>query len=237
MLRLLTTCLGFALSTSCAWADPLPLGPSGAPPAAPWKVIGLPQQTKPFTRFQVVDVEGHHAVRVEADASYGNIVEPMRLDASKATLAWQWKVDEPVAQADLTMRQGDDTALKVCTLWDLPLDDVPFIERQLLKVARGRTTEPLPAATVCYVWDGHIAAGTSMDNAFTRRLRYIVLRGGDAQPHVWTAEKRDIAADFRKLFGNEAKALPPLVGIAIGADADNTQGHSVGLVSDVVLTP
>ena len=31
-------------------------GNAGGAPQAPWKVVGLPQQTKPFTRFSVVDV-------------------------------------------------------------------------------------------------------------------------------------------------------------------------------------
>lgn len=228
-----------AMCVAAASADSIvaPFGPTGAPPAAPWKLIGLPGQTKPFTRFQVAEVDGHHALRVEADASYGNVVDPLQRDGAHLHLAWQWRVEELVAASDLTTRQGDDTALKVCTLWDMPLDAVPFVERQLLKVARGRSADPLPAATVCYVWDAHLAIGTTLDNAFTRRLRYVVLRSGDAPLHAWTGENRDIAADFMTLFGSETKTLPPLVGIAIGADADNTRGHSVGMVADLQLQP
>ena len=75
--------------------------------------------------------------------------------------------------------RGDDTAVKVCASFDLPIDNIPFTDRQILRIARGKTTEPVPAATVCYVWDAKLAAGTALDNAFTRRIRYIVLIGYD----------------------------------------------------------
>ena len=64
-----------------------------------------------------------------------------------------------------------------------------------------------------------------------------MLRSGTERLHQWMPERRDITADFLKLFGAETNEVPPLVGVAIGADADNTQGHSVGHVADMVLDP
>ena len=74
--------------------------------------------------------------------------------------------------------------MKVCVFFDLPIDNIPFADRQLLRLARGKTSEPVPTATVCYVWDPKLPAGTTLDNAFTRRMRYIVLAVGQrpAQP-------------------------------------------------------
>ncbi|MDQ6679691.1 MAG: hypothetical protein M3Y67_01830, partial [Pseudomonadota bacterium] len=43
---------------------------SGTAPAPPWHVVGLPQQTKPYTQFTVVDIDGKRALRIEADKSY-----------------------------------------------------------------------------------------------------------------------------------------------------------------------
>ena len=212
-----------------------PWGTPGATPAPPWHVAGLPNQKKPFTKFAIVELEGKRALRVEATESYGNLVHALNLDKPPRTLAWQWRIDEPVEKADLHERQGDDTALKVCVFFDLALEQVPFVERQVLKVARGKTDEPIPAATVCYVWDSHLPTGTAIDNAFTRRMRYIVLEGPDRELKRWAAEKRDIAADFRRVFGSESPAVPAVIGVAIGADTDNTHSHSVGYVADLVL--
>ena len=214
-----------------------PFAGSGSAPAAPWQVIGLPAQSKPFTHFSVVELDGQHALRVEADSSYGNLVHPLQLASPPHHLAWSWRLDEPNPDADLHLRQGDDIALKVCTLWDLPLEQVPFFERQLLRAARSRTDEHLPAATVCYVWDAHLPAGSVLPSPFTRRLRYMVLRSGADPLHQWQHERRDIVADFMKLFGDETHELPPLIGVAVGADADNTHRHSLGHAAELQLEP
>ncbi len=209
------------------------------PPAPPWVPLRLPRQTKPVTQFEVVDIDGRRALRVEADHSYGNVLHPLHMadsGAAPGTLSWQWKVQQLNEAADLQQRSGDDTTLKVCTLWDEPLDDVPFAERQLLRLAGARAGEPLPTATVCYVWDARLPVGRELDSPFTHRLRYIVLRQGAFSS--WRSEKRDIGADFLRLFGGEVhQQLPPLIGVAVGADADNTQGHSLGYVSTLILTP
>ncbi len=131
-------------------------------------------------------------------------------------------------------KQGDDNAAKVCVFFDLPLARVPFVERQLLRLARSKTGEDLPAATVCYVWDRQVAAGSAVPNPYSRRMRYLVLRS--AETGRWHEERRDVAADFLKLFGDEAEAAPVVIGVAVGADADNTAGRSLAFVADPVLS-
>ncbi len=225
-----------AASATAALADapmPLAFGPAGPALQAPWHIAGLPRQTKPFTRFSVVELDGHHAVKVEADSSFGNVVYPLERVAPTFRLAWQWRVENLIDAVDLHEKQGDDTALKVCVSFDESLDRIPFVERQLLKVARGQTDEPVPAATVCYVWDAHLPVGTAIDSPFTRRLRYKVLESGPARLRQWTAEKRDVNADFLELFGMESPEVPAVIGIVVGAD--NTRGHSVGHVADLAI--
>ena len=223
---------------TAAHADtPLPFGTPGAAPLAPWHVAGLPNQRKPFTKFNLVDLEGRRALRIEADNSYGNLVYPLSPARAVARLSWLWRADKLLEDDDLRTKSGDDTALKVCVFFDLPLEKVPFVERQLLRAVRTQSSEPLPAATVCYVWDAHLPVGTAIPNAFTKRVRYKVLESGPERLHQWTAEKRNLAADFIELFGDESKEVPLVTGVAVGADADNTHGHSLAHVADLVLEP
>ena len=238
-----------ALGASLAAAMPViaadgasltPFKEAGAPPA-PWHVVGLPgqnPQAKPFTAFSVVEIDGRKALRVEAKESFGNLVHRLKWSAPTATLAWQWRVDKPVPNADLRVKQGDDTALKVCVSFDLPMDQVPFLERQLLKVGQAKTDEPLSTANVCYVWGAKLPIGTTLDNAFSRRTRYIVLQSESSGLEQWKTEKRDVNADFKKLFSDESPGqVPAVTAIGIGADSDNTKGHSLGYVADMVLEP
>jgi hypothetical protein len=215
-----------------------PFGNPGGAPSGPWKVAGLPNQTKPFTQFSVVEMDGKRALKIESKEGYGNLVHPLQWSTKEAHLAWQWKIELPIANADLRTKQGDDTALKVCVFFDLSIDRIPFADRQLLRYARSKSTDPVPAATVCYVWDATIPAGTALDNAFTRRMRYMVVRSGDKAVSDWQSERRDITADYLKLFADEnGGEVAPIIGIAVGADADNTHSHSIGYVSGVKLEP
>ena len=210
-----------------------PIGPA-AEPAPPWQVKGLPQQTKPLTRFSVVAEDGVRVLRVESDHGYGNLVHPLS-GARAGTLAWRWRVDQAPTGADLQRKSGDDAALKVCALFDLPAAQVPFVERQLLRIASARAGEALPTATLCYVWDPLLANGALLHNAFTHRVRYIIVRG---TPGQWSVERHDLAADFRRAFrddAGDAREVPALTGIGISADSDNTASRSLGYLSDLQL--
>jgi len=239
MLRRLAVALLAAVAAAGLAAEPLLLtfAAEGGVLAPPWHVVGLPHQTKPFTRFSVVDLEKVRALRVEADRSYGNLVYPLQIKGGSPHLAWEWRVEQPIAAADLRVRGGDDTALRVCVLFDLPLEKIPFVDRQALRYARSHSDDPVPGATVCYVWDGHLPAGAMLDSAFTRHLRYVVLQGDGAALHHWVAERRDVAADFTRLFGDESDRLPTIIGVAVGADADNTRSHSLAHIAAMALEP
>jgi hypothetical protein len=208
-------------------------GEPGTAPAAPWVFAGLPRQTLPATRFTLERVDGRPALRVEAAGSYGNLLHPVA-GAAAGRLSWRWRVQRPLAAADLRRKAGDDVALKVCALFDMPASAVPFVERQLLRVAEARTGEPLPTATLCYVWEPSWPEGSVVPNAYTRRVRYLTLA---APPGSWASVSRNLAADFLQAFGDESARVPPLRAIAVGADADNTGGSSLGHVADLQLEP
>lgn len=204
---------------------------SGNEPPPPWRVVGLPQQTKPLTRFSVETVDNQRVLRVEADRAYGNLVHPLK-NVRAGTLSWRWRVEQPASGADLRRKSGDDAPLKVCAFFDLPLSDVPFIERQVLRIAAARAGEALPTAALCYVWDEHLPQGALLHNAYTHRVRYIVSHGTTQR---WSDEKHDLAADFRRAFGDDTPDVPLLTAVAIGADTDNTASHSIGYIDALRL--
>jgi hypothetical protein len=204
---------------------------------APWRVVGLPKQDFPLTRFTAETVDGRAAVRIEAERSYGNLVHPVEPPDGGRTLSWTWRLDTPITGADLRRKAGDDAALKVCALFDLPLEALGMIESAKMRMARAVSGEWLPAATLCYVWDPALPVGTLLPNAHSPRLRWIVARGAGTPLGGWQAETRDLHADFLRAFGDEAREVPPLKAIALGADADNTGGRSLGFVAAPALRP
>ena len=230
-----TTVAGIALAVDGAnlLTD---FGANVGTPAAPWRFVGLPYQSKPMTQFRIVTREGARVLEVKADESYGNLVHDLSGPASEAkSLSWRWRIELDNPAGDPKQRSGDDHALAVCAMFDLPLSAVPFTERQTLRAARVTSGETLPSATLCYTWDERQEQGAVTNSPFTRRVRYLVLRGSGEPLQQWRQEQRDLRADFLRLFGGETNAVPPLLAVSISADADNTHGHSLALLSDMVL--
>ncbi|MDP3653047.1 MAG: DUF3047 domain-containing protein [Rhodoferax sp.] len=214
---------------------PFSSAPLGAPPP-PWRAVGLPARHHvPLTSMDVVALDGPAVLRLRTDRSYGTLSHALPAATRAGTLRWRWRLDQPLPDANLLRKDGDDAPLKVCALFDLPLDKIPFVERSLLRLARGVSGEYLPGATLCYVWDHSLPLGTALANVYSRRLRWLVLDAGPAQLGQWVAHRRDLQADFLRSFGAESDTVPPLLAIVVGADADNTGGTSLGYVGDLSL--
>jgi hypothetical protein len=197
--------------------------------------VGLPGHKIAFTRFDMVQRDGQSVLRVRADQSYANLSHALPPGTAAGVLRWKWRLDQALPQANLRRKDGDDVAIKVCAMFDLPLEKIGFIERNLLRLARSNTGEHLPGATLCYVWDPALPVGTELPNAYTGRVRYLVLNSASTPLGQWASHRRDLAADFLHSFGSETDTVPPLLAIVVGADADNTQGTSLAYVGDVAL--
>lgn len=208
----------------------------GEPPAA-WKFATLPNKVP--TKYTIADLAGTRVLKVESDESYGNLVHAMRLPVSEhAVLVWRWRVDKLLDDADLKARSGDDSAAKLCVFFGFDGSKLPFGERTKLALARSSTGENVPTQTLCYVWDNKLAIDTSLASPFTKRIRYIVLQSGASKLRQWVAQKRDLVADYQRVFGDESEGkTPDVTGVAVQADADNTHGHGLSYFGDITLTP
>lgn len=217
-----------------AWASELtPFAVEGAPPAA-WRYEGLPQQKPPPTQYEVVKLDQRAVLQVKAERSYGNLVHTLPPNTAAGSLVWRWRVEQTVMRSNSTLhdKAGDDAALKVCASFDLPNSAVPMAERWLLRFAESRSKIKLPRATLCYLFDNSLPPGTLIVNPYTARVRSIVL-GGPLQR--WHEERRDLAADFIRAFGNESRTVPAVTAIVVAADGDNTDSSTVGYVDTVRL--
>jgi hypothetical protein len=177
-------------------------------------------------------------VRADADGSYANVVHPLNAEIGAAPiLRFAWRVDRFPEQSDLTSRAGDDVAAKVCVLFDVPLERLSLVDRTKIQLGRRLFDPQLPAATICYVWDRTMPAGRWIDNAYTNRVRMLVLRSGaSGEPSRWIDERRDLRADFVQAFPREAAfGLPKVAALAFATDADNTKSQASAWFGDMAL--
>jgi hypothetical protein len=199
-------------------------------------VLGLPgRYSKPLTQFDVTELDNKKVLRIRTDKSYGNLVHPWQGSVSK--ISFNWRLDNPLLLSSLKSKNTDDTALKVCLAFDMPMEKVPMGERTKLRIAQFLSHDHLPTATICYVWAHAEPVGADFDSPFTGRLHYIVLDSGEAKLKTWQMHQRNISADFLKAFGNETTTVPNVTAIIVGADSDNTLGTSLGYVADIVVQP
>jgi Protein of unknown function (DUF3047) len=231
---LLTT---LAASTPVWAAEPSAFSQgAGTEPPAPWHFVGLPERyAKPPTQFDLADIDGKKVLRVRAEQAYGNLLHPWKGSISHIKI--RWRLDTPLLKASLKSKVSEDSALKVCLSFDMPLDNVPAVERTKFRLAQLFSKTPLPTATLCYVWAHAENVGSELPSPYTGRLRYIVLNSGENQLKTWQEHQRDVQADFLKAFGSESAKLPPVTAIIVGADSDNTHDASLGYVADIVVQP
>jgi hypothetical protein len=225
---------GAAASAQDPVITPFSTAAAGAAPP-PWRLLTLPKLPR-HTRFEVAELDGARALRVDAEASYANLVHPLDAAAgSLPVLSWRWRVERFPANADLRRKQGDDTAARLCVLFDLPDSRLSFGLRMQLKMARALFDPNLPAASICYVWDEKLPPNTWLPNAHTDRVQMLVLEQGN--PGRWAEERRDVQADFARAFPSEAAGgfRPRIAAIGVAADGDSTGGSSLSWFGDIRL--
>ncbi|MEP7102376.1 MAG: DUF3047 domain-containing protein [Burkholderiales bacterium] len=238
---LATLAIGLCVGSTALAADdaaivPFSAAAPGEPPAA-WKFASLPNKVP--TKFSIVEFGGARVLKVEADESYGNLVHAMHVQVSeRSTLAWRWRVDKLIDEADIKTRGGDDSPAKLCVFFAFDAAKLSLGERTKLAIAHSTTGQDVPTETLCYVWDNKLPIDTGIPNAFTKRIRFIVLESGASKLAQWVPQRRNLVADYQRMFGDESEGkVPEVVGVAVSADADNTHGHGLAYFGDITLTP
>ena len=114
-------------------------------------------------------------------------------------LEWRWRIEKTLAVADERSKAGDDFAARVYV------------------VAPGEGMFGLPRA-INYVWANQAEVGDAWPNPFTSKVMMVAMDSGDRNVGTWRTHRRNIRADFLRLFEREVDELE---GIAVMTDSDN----------------
>jgi len=213
-----------------------PLAPfSGMPPgeiAAPWQMQTIRGRTP--AEFRIIN-ENDGIVEAVANAAVASLFHPVQADAtSMSILTWRWRVLDAVDGSDLYSKSGDDYPARVYVLFDYDIGGLPFRARWQLRLARLIYGPWVPGAALCYVAANGVKVGTITPNAYTDRVQMIVVADeGNRDNGEWQSFSRNIAEDFAAAFGEPA---PPVLGIAIAIDTDDTGESAVAWFGDIELS-
>ena len=198
-------------------------GTPGGPLPDPWKLVTLAKIRKQ-TRYTLVRDADTTVLRADADASMASVMHPLHVDPrDHPVIEWRWKIANLLQKSDIATRPGDDFPARFYVFFDYDITRLPFTTRAKIRLARLLFGEDIPLAVLCYVWDGKSAQGTTTWSPYTDRVRIIVAQSGEAHLNQWVTERHNLVDDFRAAFGEDP---PPISGVAVATDTDNT-GESV----------
>ncbi len=165
--------------------------------------------------------DGRDAIVVDAFSSASMLRKVVRVEPSELSrLKFSWKVPALIETADMTNRDLADSPVRIMLSFDGDRSKFSAKDAMLSELAHAVTGEPMPYATLMYVWCNHSAPGTVLHNQRTGRVRKLVLESGAINLNRWLEYERDIRADFEQAFGEPPGAL---LSIGIMTDTDNTR--------------
>jgi Protein of unknown function (DUF3047) len=237
VLRLLVLPVAAALlMTACASRQaPGPLASADDPVSSPWAQAstvdaaagGWKHQEFPgkrANRYRYVVQDGRHAVAVSAASSISMLRHAVRIEpADLSRVRFSWKVPALIDNADLNDRDQADSPVRIVLAFEGDRSRFSARDAMLSELAHALTGEPMPYATLMYVWDNRAAPGTVVTSKRTSRIRKLVMESGPRNLNQWLDYERDVRADFEKAFGEAPGAL---VSIGIMTDTDNTDSST-----------
>lgn len=203
-------------------ASPWVTASAGNGVAPEWRHHPFPGKQPSHFRYERKD--GRDAMSVTSSSSASMVRQLLRVEPDElASVRFSWKVPELIAQADMALREADDSPVRVVLVFEGDRSKFSSKNAMLSELARALTGEELPYATLMYVWCNTRAPGTVIVNPRTDRIRKLVVESGAGKLRQWVDYERDIRADYEKTFGEAPGAL---VGIGLMTDSDNTRSKT-----------
>jgi len=191
-------------------------------PAARWKHQEFPG--KRANRYRYAHVDGRPAMAASAASSISMLRKVVFVaPADLSRMRFSWKVPNLIDEADMTDRDRDDSPVRIVLAFEGDRSKFSPRDAMLSELAHALTGEPMPYATLMYVWDSRAAPGTVLTSKRTSRIRKLVMESGPQKLNQWLDYERDVRADFEKAFGEAPGAL---VSIGIMTDTDNTESST-----------
>lgn len=164
------------------------------------------------TRYSLKSSDGRLALRAESKAAASGLYRKVNVELDKTPmLNWTWKVDNVLAGTDERIRAGDDYSARVYVVFS----GAPMFWR---------------TRAINYVWSNKQPVDSIWPNAFTGNARMIAVESGTGQVGQWVSERRDVRADYQRLFGEKPGRVDA---VAIMTDTDNTGATAMAWYGDI----
>lgn len=203
--------------------------PSASPPDG-WAQIRFGENEN-STRYELVERESTVVVRAESQNGASGLITRERVDLEEhPILEWRWKAERLPERADVAVDTSDDAAARVYVTFDY--DGLGLVDRIKLALLRRFGYSEAPSRALNYLWATRRESEAARPSPYTDQIMMLPVRSGSTEVGQWVRERRNVRADYRQLFGEEP---PPVNGVAIMTDTDNTGGTARALYGDLVF--
>ncbi len=128
-------------------------------------------------------------------------------------LEWTWKATALPTGGDLRRKETTDMAAQLYVVWP-------------------RFPALLRSRIIGYVWDGATPAETMVKSQKTGTVTFVVMRSGTGDLGKWLTERRNVAEDYAKIFG-EVPDDPKVITISI--DSNDTHSTAESFMGPIVF--
>ena len=200
---------------------------------AAWSHFKLPG--KRSSQFDYVFEHGRDAIVANAQSSASMLRQVVRVEPGDlGTVKFSWKLADLIQYADMSLREFDDSPVRVVLAFEGDRRQFSAKNAMLSELSQLLTGEPLPYATLMYVWCNDCEPDKVILNPHTDRIRKLPLESGRSKLNRWIDYERAVRADFVKAFGEEPGVLSS---ISIMTDTDNTKSIARAWYGPVSLLP
>ena len=197
-----------------------------------WKPLTFPKIDR-HTIYTVTKEEEVTSIKAVSQASASGLTRQITVDLKEyPILSWRWKVSNVLHKGDVTKKQGDDYPARVYITFAYDPRRVGFIERAKFETYKLIYGHYPPLKALNYIWESKAPKGTIVSSPYTNRSKMIVVESGTEFINQWVDEQRNLFEDYKQAFGDEP---PPVSGVAIMTDTDNTGESAVAYYGNIVL--
>lgn len=197
-----------------------------------WKPLTF-HKIDEHTEYSLVEDEGTVVLKAVSRGSSSGLTREVTIDPKEYPIVkWRWKIENVLQKSDVTTKAGDDYPARLYITFAYDESNIDFLDQAQYELARLFYGKYPPTGAINYIWENRSPIGTMVPNPYTDRTMMIVIESGEAKVGQWVAESRNIYEDYRKAFGDNP---PPVSGVAVMTDTDNTQESAVAYYGDIIF--
>ncbi len=192
-----------------------------------WKELTFPK-IKEHSRYTIEKNHETTHLKAESDASASGIILKKDFNVYDFPKArWRWKITNVYKRGDAREKTGDDYPIRVYIVFKYDPDTASFGQKIKYGIAKKLYGEYPPHSSLNYIWANRKHKEKILANTYAGEAKMVILQTGADNAGIWKDEEVNILDDYRSAFGEDP---PPVAGIAIMNDSDNTGESSVSYI-------